>query len=114
MPEKWTEDFRQKLETEKQRLEILLKRIRANRTQELEHDSAERAVQLQNQEVVDALGNDARTDLVNIKAALARIDAGTYGECDDCGSTIQRARLRAYPMATRCIDCASDLTHEEH
>lgn len=108
MQEEWTEEIRRTLATEKQRLELLLQRVLANRTQPLEHDSAERAVQLQNQEVVDALGNDARTDLENIKTALARIDAKKYGNCDECGNAIQRDRLRAYPMATRCIECASE------
>lgn len=108
MPEEWTDEFRQALDAEKQRLEQLLERVRANRTQPLEHDSSERAVQLQNQEVVDALGNDARSDLKNIKAALARIDGGQYGNCDECGNGIQRARLRAYPLATKCIECASE------
>lgn len=108
MPGEWTDEFRQALDAEKKRLEQLLDRVRANRTQALEHDSSERAIQLQNQEVVDALGNDARADLKHIKAALARIDAGQYGSCDECGNTIQRARLRAYPLASKCIECASE------
>lgn len=112
MPGDWTDEFRKTLVAERQRLELLLERILANRTQPLEHDSAERAVQLQNQEVVDALGNDARLDLENIKAALARIDARQYGICDDCGNEIQRARLRAYPLATKCIGCASAASTE--
>ncbi len=108
MPGEWTDEFRQVLDAEKQRLEQLLERVRANRTQEPEQDSSERAVQLQNQEVVDALGNDARADLEHIKAALARMDAGQYGSCDECGNGIQRARLRAYPLASKCIECASE------
>ncbi len=108
----WTDEFRQALNSEKQRLEQLLERIKANRTQPPEHDSSERAVQLQNQEVVDALGNDARADLKNINAALARIDAKQYGSCDECGNAIQRARLRAYPLAAKCIECASESSHQ--
>lgn len=110
MPGDWTDEFRHALESEKQRLEQLLDRIMANRTQPPEPDSSERAVQLQNQEVVDALGNDARTDLKNINAALARMDANKYGSCDECGKAIQKARLRAYPLATKCIECASEMS----
>jgi DnaK suppressor protein len=40
-----------------------------------------------------------------ITAALARIEAGTYGECTDCGVTIPAARLKATPEAARCIHC---------
>jgi phage/conjugal plasmid C-4 type zinc finger TraR family protein len=43
--------------------------------------------------------------LADVDAALARIDAGSYGECIDCGEPIAAARLKAYPAATRCIDC---------
>jgi DnaK suppressor protein len=41
-----------------------------------------------------------------IDRALAKIDDGTYGICDVCGSPILPARLRAAPESVRCIDCA--------
>jgi DnaK suppressor protein len=40
-----------------------------------------------------------------IEAALARIRAGTYGECVDCGGPIELGRLEAVPWAVRCVDC---------
>ena len=40
----------------------------------------------------------------DINAAQARIDAGTYGACIDCGRPIGRKRLEAYPTAKRCIE----------
>jgi DnaK suppressor protein len=40
-----------------------------------------------------------------IDAALARIDAGTYGICVNCGAQIAPERLEAMPWATLCIDC---------
>lgn len=40
-------------------------------------------------------------------AALARIEAGHYGVCANCGADIAPARLVAQPMATRCIACAA-------
>jgi RNA polymerase-binding transcription factor len=43
--------------------------------------------------------------LVAIDAALARIDAGTYGKCVNCGAQIPEERLEAMPWATLCIDC---------
>lgn len=43
--------------------------------------------------------------LKEIDAALARIDAGTYGACESCGKKIGKARLRAVPYARLCIDC---------
>jgi DnaK suppressor protein len=44
-------------------------------------------------------------ELQNIEAALARIADGSYGNCADCDSEIARPRLKAYPMATRCLAC---------
>jgi RNA polymerase-binding protein DksA len=40
----------------------------------------------------------------DIGAAQARIAAGTYGTCIDCGRPIPKARLEAYPTAKRCIE----------
>ena len=40
-----------------------------------------------------------------IDAALARIDAGTYGFCVNCGAPIAPERLEAMPWTTLCIEC---------
>lgn len=42
-----------------------------------------------------------------IVAALARIEAGTYGVCGNCGADIAPARLAALPTAANCINCAA-------
>ena len=52
-----------------------------------------------------AMNEHETAELGDIEAALERIDAGTYGQCTDCGVTIPPARLSAYPTAKRCIDC---------
>ena len=52
-----------------------------------------------------ALGERETAELAAIDAALARIEAGTYGQCTDCGVTIPAARLQASPEAGRCIAC---------
>jgi RNA polymerase-binding transcription factor len=43
--------------------------------------------------------------LRQVTEALARIDAGTYGKCTNCGRPIQLARLQALPYVALCIDC---------
>jgi DnaK suppressor protein len=43
----------------------------------------------------------------DIDAALARIMAGQYGICVDCGVEIEFERLSAFPTAKRCVDCQS-------
>jgi len=39
--------------------------------------------------------------------ALKRIEAGTYGECEDCESKIPVKRLEAFPAAKLCVTCKS-------
>ena len=43
--------------------------------------------------------------LTQIKRAVERIDAGTYGFCESCGKPIPKARLKAFPMATLDVAC---------
>jgi len=103
----WPEGLRDQLEHKKAELESRLERITANVRRTLENDSKERAKQLEDNEVVDALGNEARQELGKISAALLRMDSGDYGLCADCGSPIAADRINAYPYASECIDCAN-------
>jgi len=43
--------------------------------------------------------------LAKVKAAIERIEEGTYGICDECGDEITTKRLEARPVTTLCIDC---------
>ena len=52
-----------------------------------------------------AIGEREIGELAMIDAALARIEAGTYGGCTDCGIDIPAPRLQASPEAPRCIHC---------
>src|SRR3954465_2260425 len=40
-----------------------------------------------------------------VREALARIDAGSYGKCIECGRELPDERLEARPEAERCVDC---------
>ena len=73
----------------------------------LEKDFAEQATQNENDEVMDYLGNSARTEIEMIKQAIARIDNGRYGICQVCGEPISKERLEALPYSNMCIQCAS-------
>jgi DnaK suppressor protein len=48
-----------------------------------------------------------------IREAIERIDAGTFGICDECGEEIQMERLLARPVTTYCVDCKQRLEVEE-
>ena len=52
-----------------------------------------------------ALREAAERRVREVDAALARIDAGTFGRCTACGEPIAEARLDALPWAALCIDC---------
>ncbi len=64
-----------------------------------------RAQILTERETEFAMNEHETAELGDIEAALERIEAGTYGQCTDCGVIIPPARLSAYPTAKRCIDC---------
>ncbi|MCW4602867.1 TraR/DksA C4-type zinc finger protein [Janibacter hoylei] len=49
----------------------------------------------------------ARTGLEQNLHALARLEDGTYGICENCGNPIGKLRLQAYPRATLCMTCKS-------
>lgn len=97
-----------KLELE-QRLAMLQARlasIKNDVTREHSGDSAEQAQERENDEVVDAIGNETAQSIRAVQAALERIAAGTYGICGSCGQQIAPGRLKAVPEATRCVNCA--------
>jgi len=69
-------------------------------------DFEEQAVARANDEVVESLGEQATAELAQIKAALTRIELGSYGVCVRCGEAIPPARLKAVPYAAACAGCA--------
>lgn len=73
----------------------------------LDKDFEEQATQAENDEVLDSLGNAARTEIEMVKQAIARIDKGQYGLCQVCGKPISKERLKAVPYSSMCIKCAS-------
>jgi RNA polymerase-binding transcription factor DksA len=76
----------------------------------LDADFAEQAAQMEGDEATADLEQAAILEAEQIKVAVSRIDAGSYGECESCGSKINPKRLQALPYATDCIDCASKKT----
>ena len=48
---------------------------------------------------------NARDMVLQTERALERIDNKTYGNCEECGSPIGKARLQVFPRATLCMIC---------
>ena len=59
-----------------------------------------------------ALRDRATQHLALVDAALARLDAGTFGACLRCHRPIAGARLEALPWAAHCIDCQSAIDRD--
>jgi DnaK suppressor protein len=71
-------------------------------------DAEEQSVDDFVQEVDLALMQMKSETLKKIEQALLRLEAGTYGRCQECDSEIPSARLRALPFAALCRDCQEE------
>ena len=109
MDKQLIEQQKQKLLTEKQRLQSLMERTAKHlykRDEPYSADFAEQAVEVSNNEVVEHLDDDAKRELVEINTALDKIEQGSYGVCDSCDENINEKRLDVIPYAGLCIKCA--------
>jgi DnaK suppressor protein len=71
-----------------------------------EHDPEGATLAFERQHVA-ALIEQARAQVLDVTAALDRLDEGRYGQCVRCGEPIAPERLVARPAAALCIGCAS-------
>ncbi len=69
-------------------------------------DWSELAIHQENDEVIESLDERTQEQMISIKQALRRMDAGEWDACSDCGEEIQAARLEALPTTTLCVLCA--------
>ena len=53
------------------------------------------------------VGTSLEVGLERTERALAKLDEGTYGQCDACGKPIAPKRLQAMPNVVLCIECAA-------
>jgi RNA polymerase-binding protein DksA len=61
-----------------------------------------------------AISGDLRQELDDVERALQRVEDGSYGLCEVCGSPINPERLEARPAATLCIRHQREREQEEH
>lgn len=110
MESKILEHFRARLIAWKAELEALSETAReSTRTVELDQSSVGRLSRMdamQGQQMALATSRRRAQQLQRVKAALARVDSGDYGECLICGEEIGWGRLNIDPAAPRCIACA--------
>jgi DnaK suppressor protein len=105
------ESIRQRLSERRHELLIRQDRVAADlaRYQEpLTADAADRAIQTENDEPLQAIGDAAEREIRAIDHALQRLHAGQYGICKSCGGKIPDNRLTAVPYAITCAGCSDD------
>jgi RNA polymerase-binding transcription factor DksA len=92
-----------------QRLALLsskLREIDAELDSHQNRDWEELATEREGDEVLEREGRAGQAEIAMIRAALARIDDGSYGSCVQCGAEIAPARLDLLPAAPLCSACA--------
>ena len=77
-----------------------------HKNEPVEKDFAEQATQRENDDVLNALIQDAKKLVHQVNNALHRIETGEYGICTNCGAEISEGRLEIMPYAALCIKCA--------
>jgi DnaK suppressor protein len=76
-------------------------------------DPADRALLESNRNFLLRMRDRERKLLSKIDEAFARIQDGSYGQCEECGGVIGTERLKARPVTTLCIDCKSSQEERE-
>jgi DnaK suppressor protein len=81
----------------------------ANETSERELSSvdqhpAEQATETLERELDLGVLQSVEAELLEVKAALARLEAATYGRCEVCGKPIAEGRLEAKPATRYCVE----------
>jgi len=75
-------------------------------------DTYDLASDARDREISHILNDRDRGKLEAIDEALARVDDGTYGLCEDCEAEIAEGRLQALPFTRLCVTCQSDRERE--
>lgn len=101
------EDLRAELLTRIGILEARADHIEADLRKPGDRDWVERANDIENDEVLTELDGITRAEVAELWHAVERIDNGTYGRCERCGTDISYARLEALPATALCVRCAS-------
>ena len=77
-------------------------------------DPADRATVESDRAFTLRIRDRERKLIKKIRAALARMDEGVFGVCDECGEDIGVPRLKARPVTKLCINCKSKQEEDEH
>jgi len=91
------------LEQRAQKLSEELTRV----NREISKDSEDRAQELENEEVAEAIAQQTQKELQQVSHAILRIKEGLYTRCELCEKDIEQERLLALPYTALCSTCAN-------
>jgi len=100
---------KQELEALRDELIARFERYKAHKEQRngpLDKDMEDQSIELQNDDVIEALQQEAESELRQVMHALERIEDGKGDLCEQCEQPIDARRLEAVPSTTLCHDCA--------
>lgn len=102
------DEVRERLERRLSQLRTRAGKIQSDLRRPGDRDWEEQALERENEEVLERLDEAEIAEIDEIRAALARLDDGTWGVCGRCGERIPDERLAALPYTDTCVDCAAD------
>lgn len=105
-----TQKYRQALMARLAELDTRLHRIESELDAPVSKDWEDSAVEREDDEVLESLGQSGQAEIARIRAALQRLRDGSFGICAQCGERISDARLEILPDAPLCRFCASGQT----
>ncbi len=99
--------LRKRLEAERLRLQSEAVRLNIDGVEQIGHGNhmADDASDAFEQAKSLTLRRNVERMLAEVREALRRLDEGTYGICQACGSAIDAARLDVLPYASLCLRC---------
>ncbi len=109
------EQRRTEIQGELERMDADLRSIGIDQEDErggLGNHLAEDGTNVMEAERITTISGDLREVVSQVDAAIERMEAGTYGTCQQCGKPINEERLEAFPYVPYCIDCQSALERE--
>ena len=106
-----TNQVRNRLEAEKKRIELELEQLKSSDIVDERREGSpfgkreEEATESMELEKRLILESRLQNLLAEVAKALEKLDSGTYGICDNCGTVIDPARMEALPQAILCMNC---------
>lgn len=100
-------DFADLIAKRMQELDVRMHAVDHELGEPMSADMNDQSIDLEDDEVLEGIGNAAQKEIGLLKQAMHRIENGTYGICQKCDEPISEERLVAVLYAPLCKRCAT-------